>query len=291
MKSSYRESFIDAGQLCIVMDYADGGDLCKRIKQQKQSGKSFSEEQVLRWFTQALLALRYMHEKHILHRDLKTQNFFLMKNGRLRVGDFGIAKVLESTTAFAQTQIGTPYYLSPEICQARPYTYASDIWALGCVLYEMAALTVPFDSPNIKGLVAKISNGPAPSIPSQYSSQLRELCTCMLDKDWKQRPSADDLCKKKIVQDTIRAMLEEEKSQKPKESVDAPSSPRPPVEQSKPSPSSDSANKVVVKAADPSKANVKGKEEKPVSKPSSIGRLIQLVGGDKGGASPAKVRH
>lgn len=212
---SYRESFIEQGKLCIVMDYADGGDLSRRIKAQRAIGKPFTEEQVTRWFTQALLALRYMHQKHILHRDLKTQNFFLMKSGRLRVGDFGIAKVLESTVAFAKTQIGTPYYLSPEICKAQSYSYASDIWALGCVLYELAALNVPFDAPNIKGLVSKIAGGvSAPPLPAAYSPALRQLCNSMLNKNWQERPTAEDICKEKIIQDAIKKMLEEDKSMK-----------------------------------------------------------------------------
>merc|ERR1719321_363691 len=111
---AYKDSFIEDGFLNIVMEYADGGDLFTRIQKAKKSMTKFAEQQILRWFTQALLALKFIHDKHILHRDLKSQNFFLMSNGKLKIGDFGIAKVLDNTAACAQTTIGTPYYLSPQ---------------------------------------------------------------------------------------------------------------------------------------------------------------------------------
>lgn len=95
-----------------------------------QCGTHFSEETLLEWFAQMALALYYLHERRILHRDLKPQNIFL-KNGRIRLGDFGIAKVLDSTKDFANTCIGTPYFMSPELFKNKPYRYESDIWALG----------------------------------------------------------------------------------------------------------------------------------------------------------------
>merc|ERR1719181_2156922 len=146
---AYKDSFIEDGFLNIVMEYADGGDLFTRIQKAKKSMSKFPEQQILRWFTQALLALKYIHDRHILHRDLKPGNFFLTKNGDLKVGDFGIAKVLSCTIAHAKTHIGTPYYLSPEVCQEKPYAWASDVWAMGCILYELIVHKVPFDAPNM----------------------------------------------------------------------------------------------------------------------------------------------
>ncbi|CAE8708421.1 unnamed protein product, partial [Polarella glacialis] len=166
---SYRESYTENRNLAIVMDYADGGDMHQRIQRMKAAGKIFAEDKITRWFTEATLALKYLHDKHVLHRDLKSQNLFLTAQDRLRIGDFGISKVLESTCAFAKTTIGTPYYLSPEICMERPYSFSSDIWALGCVLYEMAALRVPFDATSLQSLVQKITRGPTPALPSSYS--------------------------------------------------------------------------------------------------------------------------
>eukprot|EP00927_Polykrikos_kofoidii_P078957 TRINITY_DN75759_c0_g1_i1.p1 TRINITY_DN75759_c0_g1~~TRINITY_DN75759_c0_g1_i1.p1 ORF type:complete len:336 (-),score=51.90 TRINITY_DN75759_c0_g1_i1:116-1123(-) len=209
---SYRESFSEHTTLAIVMDYADGGDLYQRIGQTRKAGHSLVERQILRWFTEAALALKYMHDKHVLHRDLKSQNLFLTSSDRLRVGDFGISKVLANTAAFARTAIGTPYYLSPEICQEKPYSFGSDIWALGCVLYEMAALKVPFDAQHLQALVQKIVRGPMPQIPSAYTAELRQLCWDLLHRDQTQRPTATDIIQRRYVQDEIRRMLFEERA-------------------------------------------------------------------------------
>lgn len=211
---TYRDSFVEKNFLCIVMDYADGGDLFKAIAQQRSRGEFFSESQILRWFTQATLALKYLHEKHILHRDLKSQNLFLMSKGRLRLGDFGIAKALDCTSAFTKTQIGTPYYLSPEICKNQPYSWASDIWSLGCILYELATLRVPFNAPNITTLLNKITSKPPPQLPEFYSAGLRQLCRDCLQREWKKRPSAALLLQREITQNEIRSMLFEEQKRR-----------------------------------------------------------------------------
>ncbi|VDP79702.1 unnamed protein product [Echinostoma caproni] len=134
----YCDSFEDCGSLYIVMEYCDQGDLYHKISAQK--GVLFPESQILDYFTQIALALKHIHDRMILHRDIKTQNIFLTSDGKLKLGDFGIAKVLNHTLDLARTCIGTPYYLSPEICESKPYNHKSDIWALGCVLYEMSTL-------------------------------------------------------------------------------------------------------------------------------------------------------
>jgi len=209
----YRESFDEDGWLCIVMDYCEGGDLSDRIKKMRQSGKSFPEAQVLRWFTQAILALKYIHDMHILHRDLKSGNFFLSKSGNIKMGDFGIAKVLECTAACAQTQIGTPYYLSPEICQGKAYNWGSDIWSMGCILYEMCARRVPFDAPDLKSLIQRITKGSPPEVTGDYSKGMRDLCKELLERDASKRPPAADILKKPLVREMVRRMLEEVKGE------------------------------------------------------------------------------
>merc|ERR1719240_1795586 len=194
------------------MDYADGGDLHERIQRTRQAGKTIPEERTLRWFTEATLALKYLHDRHVLHRDLKSQNLFLTSQDRLRIGDFGISKVLENTAAFARTTIGTPYYLSPEICMEKPYSYASDIWALGCILYELAALRVPFDASSLQSLVHKITRGPTPVIPSGYHQVLRQLCCDLLHREQSQRPLAPQILQASVIQAEIRRMLREEQA-------------------------------------------------------------------------------
>ena len=100
--------------------------------------------------------MKYIHDLKILHRDLKTSNIFLTSNGQIKIGDFGISKILQETNENAQTTVGTPYYLSPEICQNKPYSYKSDVWSLGCILYELCTLRHAFNSSNLLGLVYKI---------------------------------------------------------------------------------------------------------------------------------------
>ena len=86
------------------------------------------------------IGLKSLHDKKILHRDLKSANIFLTANKTIKIGDFGISKVLDNTSA--KTFVGTPYYLSPEVCENRPYDFKSDLWSLGCILYEMCTLNV-----------------------------------------------------------------------------------------------------------------------------------------------------
>ena len=109
----YRESFLSRKKdsLCIVMEYCDGGDLSAKITSQKR--RLLSESHILNWFVQMALGLHFMHTNRVLHRDLKTQNIFLLGNGRVVLGDLGISKVMEGTQDFARTCIGTPYYMSP----------------------------------------------------------------------------------------------------------------------------------------------------------------------------------
>lgn len=119
--------------------------------------------------------MKHCHDRKIMHRDLKAQNIFLTKNGIVKLGDFGIAKVLSNTAEKAVTIVGTPYYLSPEIIQNSPYNFKSDIWSLGVLLYEMIALKPPFNGSNIHMLAMQIVKGQFAPLPSTYSYELRAL--------------------------------------------------------------------------------------------------------------------
>lgn len=125
------------------------------------------------------------------------------------MGDFGIAKVLDCTAGCAQTQIGTPYYLSPEICQGKSYAWSSDIWSMGCILYEICARAVPFDAPDLRSLIQKITRGPTPEMPAEYSSGLRILCKEMLERDPSKRPPAGDILKRPVIQGMVKRMFED----------------------------------------------------------------------------------
>ena len=186
----YKEAFFQKNtHLCIVMDYADGGDLYAFIGAHKSGKASIPEATVGDIFAQVCLAVEHVHSRKTLHRDLKTQNVFLTKNMQVQLGDFGVAKVLQHTYDLAKTAIGTPYYLSPEICQEQPYNQKSDIWSLGCILYEMLSLNHAFDSFSMKGLILKILQGNFPAPPPQYSKEIVALLKSLLNTDPDQRPS------------------------------------------------------------------------------------------------------
>jgi NIMA (never in mitosis gene a)-related kinase len=177
----YVESFVEGSKLYIVMEHADGGDLTAAIQRRKQLSKRYPEEELMRIFVQICLALKHVHDQNILHRDLKSQNIFLTQQGVVKLGDFGIAKVLDSSGDQARTQIGTPYYLSPEICENKPYGSKSDVWSLGVVLYELATLEMPFQAQSLPALVMRIC-GSEPSyskIQATYSSALVDLVSVL----------------------------------------------------------------------------------------------------------------
>merc|ERR1712166_587194 len=173
------------------MDYADGGDIGQKIKEQR--GRPFSESQILDWFTQMCLGMKHVHDRKIIHRDLKGANVFLTKKGIVKIGDFGIAKVLSHTIQKARTMVGTPYYLSPEIVQSKPYNSKTDIWSMGVMLYELCALKPPFDAPSIPMLTMKIVRGIYNPIPSSFSSEIKNLIKQMLEIRTDKRPDVNKI--------------------------------------------------------------------------------------------------
>ncbi|CAM4777694.1 unnamed protein product [Rotaria magnacalcarata] len=205
---SYVESFEDPTSLFIVMDYCDGGDLHTRI--QAQHGALFNEELILDWFVQITLALKHVHDRKVLHRDIKSQNVFLTRDGCAKLGDFGISKVLNTTCELARTQIGTPYYLSPEICQQKPYNNKSDVWSLGCVLYELTALRHAFDANNMNDLIMRIVRGSFNPIPPKFSADLRNLIASMLKREPRERPSVNTILRKPFIYRRIPKHLAED---------------------------------------------------------------------------------
>ncbi|XP_054472288.1 serine/threonine-protein kinase Nek4 [Anoplopoma fimbria] len=204
---TYRESWEgDDCQLYIVMGFCEGGDLYHRLKQQK--GELLPERQVVEWFVQIAMALQYLHERNILHRDLKTQNIFLTKTNIIKVGDLGIARVLENQNDMASTLIGTPYYMSPELFSNKPYNHKSDVWALGCCVYEMSTLKHAFNAKDMNSLVYRIVEGKLPQMPSRYDLQLGELIKSMLCKKPEDRPDVKLILRQPYIKRQIAMFLE-----------------------------------------------------------------------------------
>ncbi|BFZ15783.1 hypothetical protein BsWGS_18822 [Bradybaena similaris] len=226
----FHESFVDpAGEYVhIVLDYCDGGNLGERIQDASQSGLTFSEKQIMQggfvgwgimttspeqsprsvqWFIQIVMAVQYIHSKHILHRDLKTENVLLNKRNVIKLGDFGISKILDNTIDVAKTVVGTPSYLSPELCQDIPYNSKSDIWAVGCLLFEMCALYPPFEGQSLIGLFFNIVKAEFRPLPDDTPAGIKDLVSQILVKTPENRPSASAILNEPYVKRHLASFI------------------------------------------------------------------------------------
>ena len=188
------ESFEENNKFNIIMEYCENGDLSEYIEKQKKKGKPLEEKEIWSIFIKITIGLADIHKINILHRDLKTLNVFLKKDNDIRVGDLGVAKVLDQTF-FAKTYIGTPYYLSPEICEDKPYNDKSDVWALGNILYELCTYNHPFTGNSQPALIQNILNKEPKPIQNNYSNELKQLVSKILNKNYRKRPSCLDILK------------------------------------------------------------------------------------------------
>ncbi|XP_056151594.1 serine/threonine-protein kinase Nek9 [Lampris incognitus] len=196
---AYFNHFMDKNTLLIELEYCNGGNLYDKINQQK--GTLFTEEVAIWYLYQIASAVAHIHKAGILHRDIKTLNIFLTKTNLIKLGDYGLAKKLDSEFSMAETCVGTPYYMSPELCQGVKYNFKSDIWAMGCVIFEVLTLTRTFDATNPLNLCVKIVQGNwTMEVNSDvYSSALIKLVYECLDQDPAKRPTADQILDQPVV--------------------------------------------------------------------------------------------
>ncbi|CAH1790824.1 unnamed protein product, partial [Owenia fusiformis] len=224
----YYDRIIDRSKasLYIVMEFCEGGDLSSLITKCSRDRTYLEEEFIWKILTQILQALEVCHQrkngKSVLHRDLKPANVFLDASKNVKLGDFGLARVLHHDTSFAKTFVGTPYYMSPEQVNNKSYNEKSDVWSLGCLLYELCALNPPFTARNQRELNAKIRVGRFTRIPYRYSSELNDIVSSMIVVDENKRPSIRTLLDNPLVIkrcDPAQVDKERERERKPSPGV------------------------------------------------------------------------
>ncbi|XP_076612481.1 serine/threonine-protein kinase Nek2 [Chaetodon auriga] len=194
--------------LYIVMEHCEGGDLSSLITRCIKERRYLEEQFILRVMAQLTLALKECHRRSdgratVLHRDLKPANIFLDIRQNVKLGDFGLARILNHDTSFAKTFVGTPYYMSPEQINRMSYNEKSDIWSLGCLLYELCALSPPFTAYNQKDLAEKIREGKYKRIPYRYSEELNTLLSKMLNLKDYLRPSVESILQSSLLADAV----------------------------------------------------------------------------------------
>ena len=190
----YYDSFIDGDSLNIVMELAENGTLSDALKRSRL--KNLPERTVWKYFIQLTLGIYHIHQRNIVHRDLKALNVLLDADDCIKIADLGVAKVLTTHLRAAHTGVGTPYYLSPEVAQQKPYNAKSDVWALGCILYELCTRRHPFVASTQAQLFQQIVRGSYRPISSQYGRDVARLIKVCLTRDVGRRPTPLDLIRR-----------------------------------------------------------------------------------------------
>ena len=201
---TFYEAFVESDILYIVTELATHGDLLAYLKNARRKGP-LPEATVWSLFIQMTLGIQTLHDRNILHRDLKAANVFMFANGYLKLGDFGVSKVLKSDEALARTQVGTPYYVAPEVWRNRPYNAKCDMWSLGCLLYELCTYRPPFEAESMESLARKIIRGKFDMIPAGYSQSLKQMTNRLLVIEPPRRAG----CSEVLAMDAVRQRVKE----------------------------------------------------------------------------------
>ena len=204
----YKEAFWDdkTNSLNIVMEYADDGDLQSKIIKMRNENGFFKESIIWEYSIQMIEGLKALHDKKIMHRDLKSANIFLIKNKhQCKLGDMNVSKVIKEKVLTTQT--GTPYYASPEVWRDEPYSYKSDLWSIGCVIYEMCELRPPFNGKDLDDLFENVCRGKIKRINSFYSDELWNMILMLLQIDVDKRVDCDGFLNSEIIKNKINEFI------------------------------------------------------------------------------------
>ncbi|XP_058409971.1 serine/threonine-protein kinase Nek10 isoform X1 [Diceros bicornis minor] len=185
----YYKTFLENDRLYIVMELIEGAPLGEHFSSLKEKQHHFSEERLWKIFIQLCLALRYLHkEKRIVHRDLTPNNIMLGDKDKVTVTDFGLAKQKQENSKLTSV-VGTILYSCPEVLKSEPYGEKADVWAAGCILYQMATLNPPFYSTNMLSLATKIVEAVYEPVPEGvYSEKVTDTISRCLTPDAEARP-------------------------------------------------------------------------------------------------------
>ena len=139
------------------MEYCEGSDLKHFIIQHKEKNEIIKEDVIYDIAMDLCLGIKAIHEKKLIHRDLKPENVFIDNNHKIKIGDFGVSKKLETNRKYAQTIVGTNFYMAPEVIKGEEYNNKIDIWSFGCIIYELFTLKVCFESKALLGYFDNIT--------------------------------------------------------------------------------------------------------------------------------------
>ena len=190
----YYDSFKDNEFFYILMEYCEGLDLKQFIKEHKSKNQLIDEKTIYNIIFDICLGIKEIHQKNLIHRDIKPENIFIDKYKMIKIGDFGISKLLDNNDEFANSTVGTNKYMAPEVLKDEKYNNKVDIWGLGCIIYELLTLNVCFEGKGLYGHVDKIVNKPHGKIdPKKYSYKWQIIIDLLLKKDYKERPDINEV--------------------------------------------------------------------------------------------------
>jgi len=193
----YHEHFHHENDLYIVMELATGGQMAQKVEAVRKAGGIPVEESLLwGWLNDVASALAYLHKRRVLHRDVKPSHIFFGENGQAKLGDFGLSKVMSAKTQIAFSCVGTPFYMSPELVKSEGYAFGSDVWSLGCSIYELATGYPPFFRADMDfyALGDAICAARYPALPvEKWSREFIAVIHDILAVDIKQRPTAQKI--------------------------------------------------------------------------------------------------